>query len=179
MKAEDMVVVDMDGNVVEGKRKPSSDTPTHLELYKAFPQIGGITHTHSTFATAWAQAGRDIPFYGTTHADYFYGDIPCTRPLTEKEMRENYELSTGHVIIETFKGKNPMEIPAVIVANHGAFTWGKDTTSAVENSTVLEQVAHMAKQTEAINPSVTRVPESLLSTHFLRKHGKKSYYGQE
>ncbi|MCD8215183.1 MAG: L-ribulose-5-phosphate 4-epimerase [Clostridiales bacterium] len=178
MKPEDMVVMDLEGNKVEGRLNPSSDTPTHLELYKAFPDIGGIVHTHSTYATAWAQAGRSLPCYGTTHADYFYGDIPCARNLTKEETEEAYEKNTGKVIIETFKGKNPVYVPGVLCKNHGPFTWGKDAAEAVHNAVVLERVAEMNAWTERINPEAEETPGYMRDKHFLRKHGANAYYGQ-
>ncbi|MDE6273939.1 MAG: L-ribulose-5-phosphate 4-epimerase [Clostridiales bacterium] len=178
MKASDMVVVDLNGKVVEGDLRPSSDTPTHIELYKAFPEIGGITHTHSTYATAWAQAGRDIPFYGTTHADYFYGDIPCARALTKEEIEGEYEKNTGLVIVEKFKGLKPLEVPGVLVKSHGVFAFGKDGAASVYNATVMEEVAKMATITEAINPSIQRADTFMMDKHYLRKHGKNAYYGQ-
>lgn len=179
MKAEDMVVVDLDGKVVEGKYRPSSDTPTHIWLYKQFPQIGGVVHTHSTYATAWAQSGRSIKAYGTTHADAFYGDVPCTRALTKEEIDSEYELNTGKVIAETFEGKDVLAIPAVLVKNHGPFTWGATLEKAVENAVTLEEVARMAQLTESLNPQVKRVDQHLLNKHYNRKHGKNSYYGQK
>ncbi len=179
MSPKDMVVVDLDGKTVEGELRPSSDTPTHLELYKAFPALGGVTHTHSTFATAWAQAGRDIPFYGTTHADYFYGDIPCTRALTKEEIGGAYEKNTGLVIIERFKGLDPLEVPGVLVKRHGVFAFGEDAESSVYHATVLEEVAKMACLTEAIAPDVPRADGAMLEKHYLRKHGKNAYYGQK
>lgn len=178
MKPEDMVVMDLEGNKVEGKLNPSSDTPTHLELYKAFPDIGGIVHTHSTYATAWAQAGRSLPCYGTTHADYFYGDIPCARNLTKEETDEAYEKNTGKVIIETFKGKNPVYVPGVLCKNHGPFTRGKDAAEAVHNAVVLERVAEMNAWTERINLEAEETPGYMRDKHFLRKHGANAYYGQ-
>ncbi|KAB1435765.1 L-ribulose-5-phosphate 4-epimerase [Candidatus Galacturonibacter soehngenii] len=178
LKPEDMVVVDLEGNVVEGKYKPSSDTATHLELYKAFEKVGGIVHTHSPWATSWAQATRAIPCYGTTHADYFYGAIPCARGLTEEEINGAYEKNTGLVIIETFKGIDPMSIPGVLCSNHGPFTWGKDAKEAVHNAVVLEEVAKMASRTERLNPEVLPAPQVLLDKHYLRKHGANAYYGQ-
>ena len=178
MKPEDMVVVDLDGKVVEGKYRPSSDTPTHLELYRAFPALGGITHTHSTYATAWAQAGRDIPFYGTTHADYFCGDIPCTRALTKAEVEGEYEKNTGLVIVERFRGLDPVKVPAVLVRNHGAFAFGRDAAQSVYHATVLEEVAKMAVLTEKIDPKAARAEEYILEKHYLRKHGTNAYYGQ-
>jgi L-ribulose-5-phosphate 4-epimerase len=178
MSADDMVVVDLDGNIVEGKYKPSSDTPTHLELYKAFKNIGGIVHTHSRMATSWAQAGRSIPAYGTTHGDYFYGDIPCTRKMTPAEISSEYEKNTGLVITETFNDISADDIPAVLVHSHGPFTWGKDPHEAVHNSVVLEELASMAMNTEIINSSAERMQKELLDKHYLRKHGKNAYYGQ-
>lgn len=179
MKAEDMVVVDLDGNVVEGYYRPSSDTATHIELYKQFPNIGGVVHTHSTFAVSWAQAGKDIPPYGTTHADAFYGPVPCARSLTKEEINDAYELNTGKVIVETFKDRDYEAIPAVIVRNHGPFTWGKTASKAVENAITLEEVAKMAFITKSINPNVDNVDQYLLDKHYFRKHGKNAYYGQE
>lgn len=178
LKPEDMVVMDLEGNKIEGKYKPSSDTPTHLELYKAFKEVGGIVHTHSSWATSWAQAGRGIPCYGTTHADYFYGEIPCARSLTKEEIEGEYEKNTGLVIIETFKDKNPMFVPGVLCTNHGPFTWGKDANEAVHNAVVLEEVAKMALRTEELKPGVSNIPQVLLDKHFLRKHGANAYYGQ-
>ena len=178
MTAEDMVVVDLDGNRIEGRWKPSSDTPTHLELYKAFPNVGGIVHTHSRNATARAQAGRGIPAYGTTHGDYFYGEIPCTRKMTPAEIAGEYEKQTGSVIIETFEGVNADDIPAVLVHSHGPFCWGKDPDNAVHNAVVLEELAFMAFQTELLNPGITPMQQELLDKHYLRKHGKNAYYGQ-
>lgn len=178
LQPEDMVVMDLEGNKVEGKYKPSSDTPTHLELYKAFPQIGGIVHTHSPWATSWAQACRSIPCYGTTHADYFYGDIPCARNLTEEEISEAYEKNTGLVIIETFKEKNPVFVPGVLCANHGPFTWGKDAAGAVHNAVVLEEIAKMNFVTEMLNRDAEPAPQSMQDKHFMRKHGPNAYYGQ-
>lgn len=178
MKPEDMVVMDLEGNRVEGKMNPSSDTPTHLELYKAFPEIGGIVHTHSPYATAWAQAGRDLPCYGTTHADYFYGDIPCARNLTQEEIEEAYEKNTGLVIIETFRGKNPVHLPGVLCKNHGPFSWGKDAAEAVHNAVVMEEVAKMDLFTEIVNQKADRTPQYMQDKHFMRKHGPNAYYGQ-
>ncbi len=177
MTADDMVVTDLEGRVVEGNLKPSSDTPTHIELYKAFPAIGGIVHTHSPWATAWAQAGRPIPALGTTHADYFYGDVPCTRPLTKEEVESAYEVETGKVIVETFRNIDPMAIPGVIVANHAPFTWGENPAKAVHNARVLEEVAKMAFHTLQLNPQAS-MDSFLLDKHYLRKHGKNAYYGQ-
>lgn len=179
LKPEDMVVIDLDGNRVEGRYNPSTDTATHLELYKAFPEIGGVVHTHSSWATVWAQAGRSIPSYGTTHADYFYGEIPCARSLTPEEIEEAYEKNTGKVIIEAFVDKNPMYVPGVLCTNHGPFTWGKDAAGAVYNAVVLEEVAKMAHYTEMIRPDVTPIPKPLMDKHFLRKHGANAYYGQK
>jgi len=177
MKMDHMVVVDMDGRVVEGELKPSSDTPTHLEIYRNFPTAGGIVHTHSPYATAWAQAGRAIPAMGTTHADYFYGDIPCTRKLNPLEVAENYELNTGKVIVDTFKNIDPASIQAVLVNDHGPFAWGPDAGKAVENSIVLEELARMAVITYSIAGNDI-IDKHLLDKHYLRKHGRKSYYGQ-
>ena len=178
---EDMVVVDLEGNVIEGKYRPSSDTPTHIELYKKYPEIGGIVHTHSPEATSWAQAGRSIPLYGTTHADYFYGPIPCARSLTRAEIEGEYEKNTGLVIIETFEenGINPVYTPGVLCCNHGPFTWGKDAAEAVHNAVVLEEVAKMATKTEMINPKVSTAPDTIRDKHFFRKHGANAYYGQK
>ena len=176
MKAEDMVVVDMDGNIVEGKLRPSSDLPTHLCLYKIYPELGGIVHTHSTYATAFAQSGRDIPSYGTTHADAFYGPVPCTRSLTDEEIGGSYEWNTGEVIAETVT--DVAAIPAVLVQNHGVFTWGKTPEKAVENAVTVEAVAKMAHLTEALNPAAPTVGQALLDKHYFRKHGKNAYYGQ-
>lgn len=175
---EDMVVMDLNGNKVEGELKPSSDTPTHLELYKAFPEIGGVVHTHSPWAASWAQAGRSIPCYGTTHADYFYGEIPCARNLTPEEIETGYETNTGKVIIETFTEKNPSYVPGVLCANHGPFTWGKDAKEAVHNAVVLEEVAKMACRTEMLRPGVKEAPQVIRDKHFMRKHGPNAYYGQ-
>jgi L-ribulose-5-phosphate 4-epimerase len=186
MKPEDMVVVDLDGKVVEGDLRPSSDTPTHLVLYKAFPEIGGVVHTHSTYATAWAQAGLDIPNIGTTHADYFHDDIPCTRDMRKPEVFGEYEKETGNVIVERFNGMNPNDTPAVLVKNHGPFTWGTDADNAVHNAVVLEQVAKMAFVSMTLNlttldvvnhkPSMNKL---LIEKHYSRKHGPNAYYGQK
>ena len=180
MTAEDMVVVSLTtGEKVEGKWKPSSDTDTHVALYNAFPNIGGIVHTHSRWATSWAQAGRGIPAYGTTHGDYFYGEIPCTRKMTPEEIAGRYEHETGNVIIETFEKKSPDDIPAVLVHSHGPFTWGTDPHNAVHNAVVLEELAFMAFHTEAIQPGKETMQPELLDKHYLRKHGKNAYYGQK
>ena len=179
MRESDMVVVNMDGKIVEGDLKPSSDLATHLELYKAFPKIGGVVHTHSTYAVAFAQAGRPLPAYGTTHADTFYGEVPCTRSLTKEEINKAYELNTGKVIVETFKGKDYEAIPSVLVRNHGPFSWGASPEKAVENALILEEVCKMALLSEAINPEIERVDQYLLDKHYLRKHGKNAYYGQK
>ncbi|MBE6764518.1 MAG: L-ribulose-5-phosphate 4-epimerase [Ruminococcaceae bacterium] len=178
MTVDDMVVVDLDGNVVEGKWKPSSDTPTHVELYKAFSDIGGIVHTHSRWATTFAQAGMDIPALGTTHADYFYGAIPCTRQMTDAEICGEYEKETGTVIIEAFKDKNPSDIPGVVVYSHGPFAWGTDAMNAVHNAVVMEEVAFMDWHAMMINPQLDTMQKTLLDKHYLRKHGKNAYYGQ-
>lgn len=180
MKVEDMVVVDLEGNRVEGRYKPSSDTATHIELYRKYPELGGIVHTHSTWATSWAQAGRSIPLYGTTHADYFYGPIPCARRLTEQEIKEEYERNTGLVIIETLTEGNisPLSMPGILCTNHGPFTWGKDAFEAVHNAVVLEEVAKMACYTELINVQVKPAPQEIADKHYLRKHGANAYYGQ-
>ena len=177
MKPEDMVVVDMDGRVVEGRLKPSSDTPTHLVLYKAFGAIGGVVHTHSTYATAWAQAGRDIPNLGTTHADYFGGDIPCTADMTKEEVEGDYEKETGNVIVRQFANIDPVHVPGVLVKNHGPFSWGKDAAEAVYHAAVMEEVAKMAAVTLGINPQATMNPH-LVKKHFSCKHGPGAYYGQ-
>ncbi len=177
MTPEDMVVVSLDGRVVEGSLRPSSDTPTHLVLYKAFKEIGGVVHTHSTFATAYAQAGLGIPNIGTTHSDYFHDGIPCTEDMTEAEVNGDYELETGNVIVRCFKERNPMHTPAVLVKNHGPFTWGSDAAEAVHNAVVLEQVAKMAVISFSISPLVGMNP-LLVEKHFSRKHGPNAYYGQ-
>lgn len=179
MKPEQMVVTDLDGNVVEGNLRPSTDLPTHLELYKAYPEIGGVVHTHSINATAWAQAGRGIPFYGTTHADYFYGEIPCTRELTEEEVNGEYEKNTGLVIVERLGDTEALSMPGALVKSHGVFAWGKDANNAVHNAVVIEAVAEMAYKTETINSQVKTAPKYLLNKHYLRKHGKNAYYGQK
>ncbi|MFE8100488.1 L-ribulose-5-phosphate 4-epimerase [Brenneria goodwinii] len=178
MQPDDMVVVDMRGAVVEGDYRPSSDTATHLELYRRYPQIGGIVHTHSTHATAWAQAGLAIPALGTTHADYFYGDIPCTRPLTAQEVDTEYEKNTGVVIAETLGDGNPLHTPGIIVYQHGPFCWGKDADEAVHNAVVMEEVAKMAWIARSINPRLHSIDGYLMNKHFSRKHGPNAYYGQ-
>jgi len=179
LKLEDLVVVDLEGNQIEGKLNPSSDTPTHLVIYRNFKEVGGIVHTHSRWATIWAQAGKGIPALGTTHADYFYGEIPCTRKMTSEEIEGEYEDQTGNVIIETFRGKNPIYVPGALVNNHGPFTWGKDAHEAVHNAVVLEEVAMMAFNTFTLNPKVDAIDKVLLDKHFMRKHGANSYYGQK
>ncbi|WP_417883083.1 L-ribulose-5-phosphate 4-epimerase [Vibrio rumoiensis] len=179
LSPENMVLVDLDGNVVQGDLKPSSDTATHLALYRAFKDIGGIVHTHSSYATSWAQAGAAIPAFGTTHADYFYGNIPCARALTEQEIKNEYELNTGKVIIETIGDSDPMAIPGILVREHAPFTWGTDPHNAVHNAVVVEEVAKMAYRTITINPSTLPIPQTLLDKHYLRKHGKDAYYGQK
>ena len=178
LRAKDMVVVDLSGKQVEGELRPSSDTATHLVLYRDFPGIGGIVHTHSSYATIWAQAGHPIPPFGTTHADYFYGAVPCTRSLTDAEIQGNYEAATGQVIVETFQNQNPLDIPGVLVANHGPFTWGKNANEAVYHAVVLEEVAKLALYTRRLSPDVQQLDQCLLDKHFLRKHGKNAYYGQ-
>jgi len=178
MKANHMVVVDLDGNVVEGDYRPSSDTATHLYLYKKFQNIGGITHTHSPWATAFAQAGLSIPAYGTTHADYFYGEIPCTRALDKNEVQGEYELETGRVIMETFLNIDIASMPGVLVKSHGPFTWGKNAETSVEHSVVLEEVARMAMMSRFLNGNISPVDQFLLDKHYLRKHGANAYYGQ-
>lgn len=179
LRLEHLVVLDLDGNKVEGNLNPSSDTPTHLVLYRNFKEIGGIVHTHSRWATLWAQAGRGIPALGTTHADYFYGEIPCTRKLKDVEIKGDYEKNTGDVIVETFKGINPVYVPGVLVNNHGPFTWGKDAHEAVHNAVVLDEVAMMAYYTCSLNPNIEPINQVLLDKHFLRKHGANAYYGQK
>lgn len=178
MKAEDMVVVDLEGNLIEGNYKPSSDTATHLVLYKTYPEIGGVVHTHSTWGVTFAQAGMAIPAFGTTHADYFYGDIPCTRELTEQEINDAYEYNTGVVIVETIGDKDVMAVPGIVVKNHGPFAWGKTAAGSVYNAVVLDKVAEMAYKTMTLNPRVPRVSQYLLDKHYFRKHGANAYYGQ-
>ena len=178
MSAEDMVVVDLMGRVVEGRYKPSSDTPTHLVLYRAFAEIGGIVHTHSRWATSWAQAGRGIVPYGTTHADYFYGEIPCTEKMTPEQIGGAYEEQTGEVIVKAFRQTSYADVPAVLVHSHGPFTWGKDPEQAVYHAVVLEELAFMAYHTEALDPAAVRMQQKLLDRQYLRKHGKDAYYGQ-
>ena len=180
MKPEHMAVVSLEsGAPVEGNLKPSSDTPTHLALYRAFKDVGGIAHTHSLYATAWAQAKRGIPAYGTTHADYWHGEVPCTRPMTTAEIETDYEANTGQVIVETFKNLDPLHAPAVLVASHGPFTWGKDAAAAVHHAVVLEFVAKLACETLRIDPQALPMQSALLDKHFHRKHGPKAYYGQK
>lgn len=178
MKPEDMVVMDLEGKLAEGKLKPSSDTPTHLHLYKQFEKVGGIVHTHSEWATSWAQARRPVPAYGTTHADYFYGEIPCTRPLTKQEVEKDYELNTGRVIVETFADLDPMAVPGVLVGQHGPFAWGSDARDAVHNAKVMDEVAKMAFRNETLG-NHSSIDQYLMDKHYLRKHGKDAYYGQE
>ena len=175
---DDMVIMDLEGNKIEGRYNPSSDTPTHLELYRAFPKIGGVVHTHSPWATSWAQAGRGIPCYGTTHADYMYGEIPCVRCLTKEEINTAYEKNTGLLIVDYFKDKDYEAVPAVLCKNHGPFAWGKDAHEAVHNAVVLEEVAKMAARCEMINPQVKPAPQDLQDKHYYRKHGANAYYGQ-
>jgi L-ribulose-5-phosphate 4-epimerase len=177
MKPDDMVVLDAEGQVVEGKYKPSTDAPTHIILYKHFSALGGVVHTHSTFATSWAQAGKPIPPFGTTHADHFYGEVPCTRLLTDDEVNTDYEANTGRVIVETFRGIDPMAVPSVIVNSHGPFSWGKNAGNAVYNAVALEEIAKMAFNTQMLG-RMNPVDQSLLNKHFNRKHGKDAYYGQ-
>ena len=179
MAPEDMVIVDLSGNVIEGKWKPSSDTATHIELYKAFPNIGGVVHTHSSWATTFAEAGQPIPAMGTTQADYFYGDIPCTRPMTEEEINGDYEKETGKVIVETFKNIQADDVPGVLVYSHGPFSWGTDPKNAVHNAVVMEEVAFMDWHALMINPEHRDMQKALLDRHYLRKHGANAYYGQK
>lgn len=175
---QSMVLLDVQGNILEGDLRPSSDTPTHVELYRSFPGVGGICHTHSTYATMWAQAQREIPCFGTTHADHFYGPVPVTETLTQAEIDGPYELNTGRVIVRRFAGRDPLQMPAVLVANHGPFTWGKDAAKSVENAVVLEQVALMAYGTLLVNGQQSGIAQALLDRHYLRKHGRNAYYGQ-
>jgi L-ribulose-5-phosphate 4-epimerase len=179
LTAEDMVVIDLDCRVAEGRWRPSSDSPTHIELYRAFPHIGGVVHTHSRWATSFAQAGRPIPAMGTTQADYFYGDIPCTRPMTEPEIHGEYERETGRVIAETFRDRDSAAVPGVLVCSHGPFAWGRDPMSAVENAVVLEEAAFMDLHALLLDPERDAMPQTLLDKHYLRKHGAAAYYGQE
>lgn len=181
LKPDDMVVMDLQGDKVEGDLNPSSDTKTHLVLYNAFPGIGGIVHTHSPYAVAWAQAGEDLPCYGTTHADYFYGSVPCARHLTQEELDEDYERNTGITIVETFRerGIDPEAVPAVLCYSHGPFTWGKDADQAVYHSVVLEECAKMGIFTRVLNPHAAPAPQRMLDKHYLRKHGPNAYYGQK
>lgn len=178
MRPEQMVVTDLNGTVIEGKLRPSSDLPTHLALYRAFPGIGGVVHTHSTWATSFAQAEEGIPCYGTTHADAFYGEVPCTRQLSDTEIQEAYEQHTGDVIVETFQTLDPMAIPGVLVARHGPFTWGGNAKKAVENAIVLEEVAHMAFISRGLRPDIGPVQQAIMDKHYFRKHGPDAYYGQ-
>ncbi len=180
LSPEDMVVMDLDGNKVEGRYKPSSDTPTHVEIYRGFPEVGGVVHTHSSYATSWAQAGRGIPCYGTTHADYMYGEIPCVRTLTQEEIDAGYEKNTGVLIVDYFKANNidVVAMPAVLCKNHGPFAWGKDAHEAVHNAVVLDEVAKMAARCELINPKNKPAPQELQDKHYFRKHGANAYYGQ-
>ena len=180
LSPEDMVVMDLDGNKVEGRYKPSSDTPTHVEIYRGFPEVGGVVHTHSSWATSWAQAGRGIPCYGTTHADYMHGEIPCVRTLTQEEIDAGYEKNTGVLIVDYFKANNidVVAMPAVLCKNHGPFAWGKDAHEAVHNAVVLDEVAKMAARCELINPKNKPAPQELQDKHYFRKHGANAYYGQ-
>lgn len=179
LKPEDIVVLDLQGNIIEGSLNPSSDTKTHIEIYRAFPDIKGIVHTHSTYATSWAQSGRNIPSFGTTHADYMYGEIPCLRNLSKEEIDEDYEKNTGKLIVEFMKDKEVTKIPAVLLKNHGPFTWGKDAFDAVHNAVVLEEVAKMAMFTESINKEAKETPKEVQDKHYYRKHGANAYYGQK
>ncbi len=180
MTAADITLVDLEGKILKGNYKPSSDTPTHLELYRKFPSIGGIVHTHARWSTAWAQSCRDIPAYGTTHADYFYGCIPCMRHLTPEEIRTDYELNTGKVIVEGFQQRSldPVAVPGALLAGHGPFAWGKSASDAMHNAVVMEECAMMAAHTELLNPSIQQIDQALMDKHYLRKHGKDAYYGQ-
>ena len=178
LRPEKIVLLDLDGNIIEGDLNPSSDTPTHLELYRSFENIGGVCHTHSPAATAWAQACREIPCFGTTHADFYYGPVPVTEPMTEEQIKTDYEINTGKAIVKRFADLNPLRIPAVLVANHGPFTWGKNADEALEAMVVLEKTAQMALNTIKINPNQPPITQTLLDKHYLRKHGKNAYYGQ-
>ncbi len=178
LRPADLVITDLSGKIVEGKLRPSSDLPTHLILYKSFPAIGGISHTHSEYATSWAQARRPIPCFGTTHADYFHGSVPVTREMTDAEIASNYEANTGHAIVRAFEGADPSAIPAVLVANHGAFAWGDDPAASAHNAVILESVARMAYFTLGINQQASAIGRFLHDQHYLRKHGKGAYYGQ-
>lgn len=178
MKADDMVIIDAEGNIVEGKYKPSTDAPTHMFLYKTYPSIGGVVHTHSAYATAWAQAGKDIPPFGTTHADHYYGEVPCTRKLSDNEIKKDYELNTGKVIVERMGISDPLAVPSALVNCHGPFCWGLDTGEAVYNAVTLEEIARMAFYTVLLNHDKP-IDQNLLDKHFQRKHGKNAYYGQE
>ncbi len=179
MKPQHLVLTDLDGKVVEGDLRPSSDLPTHAALYNAFPEIAGVVHTHSEYATAWAQARRDIPCFGTTHADYFHGAVPVTDPMPETDISGEYEKNTGTAIVRTFAGRNPLSVPAVLVANHGPFTWGKNVTAAAHNAVVLESIARMAYFTATLNQQASPISSALHDRHYLRKHGSKAYYGQD
>ena len=179
LRLEHLVVLDLDGNQLEGSLKPSSDTDTHLVIYRNFKEVGGVVHTHSRWATIWSQAGKSITALGTTHADYFYGDIPCTRKMKESEIKTDYEKQTGDVIVEAFRDTNPMYMPGVLVNNHGPFSWGKDAQQAVHNAVVMEEIAMMAYHTCLLNIDISSIDQSLLDKHFLRKHGKNAYYGQK
>ena len=178
MRPSDLAVVDLEGRAVEGTLRPSSDLPTHLALYRAFPQIGGVAHTHSRYATAWAQAAREIPCFGTSHADYFHGAVPVTTPLSEAEIRDNYEANTGEAIVRRFQGRDPLEMPAALVVPHGPFAWGRSATEAAYHAVLLEEVARLAFYTVLLQPSAAGIPEALLDRHYYRKHGAAAYYGQ-
>jgi len=178
MRPSDLAVVDLEGRAVEGTLRPSSDLPTHLALYRAFPQIGGVAHTHSRYATAWAQAAREIPCFGTSHADYFHGAVPVTTPLSEAEIRDDYEANTGEAIVRRFQGRDPLEMPAALVVPHGPFAWGRSATEAACHAVLLEEVARLAFYTVLLQPSAAGIPEALLDRHYYRKHGAAAYYGQ-